>query len=537
VRAAYNLYTAAGSPWPAAIPDPVTVKAIFEIAPTDFGSGAPAGSWSALGLTWNVLLPMCDGDVSNLQGVRPFDRAILNLENPPIQKSTFTVWGANHNFFNTEWQLSDGNLNLRLGGMPPYTPICAGMGNAPIFTPSPGSGFQQVVAMSSVLALFRGNVGTGADVTFNQIFNPPFGIPANVTCSVLTLLPPCNGAANVVAYPTRTDRGYSPPGSFLVFQDFTIPPPAGTSIDRSNVDAASTHVPNHDPSLMALAITWPKAGAAGEGTYLQTNWTPANKPGRDITAYQTLDLRVSRVNDPAGNPVVTTDFSIRLVGANGVMTRPLLLSAYTDPNFAGAAGNQSTLSGPVGATAGKGGLHPILQTVRIPLTDFGNFAAVGPQVRGVRLIFDQTATGSIYLANIRISKEIGSGAVGYPNVAAAPGPATRAELTAPPSPIVHPLVHPARLSLRHLDSIWELDGASGWEITISSNWIFPPQDERAVLRIGPYTFDVGHDPLNLNQRVFSLTEGQFKRLSSGMKVTVQYGLGEAIEYWDCGKLP
>ncbi len=26
------------------------------------------------------------------------------------QKSTFVVWGANHDFFNTQWQVSDGTV-------------------------------------------------------------------------------------------------------------------------------------------------------------------------------------------------------------------------------------------------------------------------------------------------------------------------------------------------------------------------------------------------------------------------------------------
>ena len=44
--------------------------------------------------------------------------------------------------------------------------------------------------------------------------------------------------------------------------------------------------------------------------------------------------------------------------------------------------------------------HPILQTVRIPLAHFIN--ADLSQVRGVRLIFDITPSGSIYVANIRL---------------------------------------------------------------------------------------------------------------------------------------
>ena len=84
---------------------PVNFEGIFEIGPVD---GQTGRILNAEGLAWNVLLPMCDGDVFNLQGVRVFDRMLRNrIDNPATQKSTFTVWGANHNFYNTEWQQSD----------------------------------------------------------------------------------------------------------------------------------------------------------------------------------------------------------------------------------------------------------------------------------------------------------------------------------------------------------------------------------------------------------------------------------------------
>ncbi|MCI0366585.1 MAG: hypothetical protein L0219_22200, partial [Phycisphaerales bacterium] len=100
MRAAYNLYQSdpGGTNWQSLI-GPVSFEAIFEIGPVD---GQTAFMFNALGTAWNVLLPMCDGDVFNLQGVRPFDRMLrAALESPQRQKSAFTVWGANHNFYNT----------------------------------------------------------------------------------------------------------------------------------------------------------------------------------------------------------------------------------------------------------------------------------------------------------------------------------------------------------------------------------------------------------------------------------------------------
>ena len=112
IRAAYNLYRGSGSPWQTRILSPLTFKGIFEISPTD---GAADRILEADSLPWNVILPMCDGDVIRLPCVHPFDRLLRIVsapvtqysENPKTQKSTFNVWGANHNFYNTEWQTTD----------------------------------------------------------------------------------------------------------------------------------------------------------------------------------------------------------------------------------------------------------------------------------------------------------------------------------------------------------------------------------------------------------------------------------------------
>ena len=55
-----------------------------------------------------VMLPYCDGDVWDLQGVHFFDDARYLMPSDPTPKATVTVFGANHNFFNTVWSPSSG---------------------------------------------------------------------------------------------------------------------------------------------------------------------------------------------------------------------------------------------------------------------------------------------------------------------------------------------------------------------------------------------------------------------------------------------
>src|SRR5262249_1645734 len=120
------------------------------------------------------------------------------------------------------------------------------------------------------------------------------------------------------------------------------------------------------------------------------NWTTAGA-GNDISSYVTLDLRVSRRFDTLNGPVDSiTNFSIQLAHADGTLSSPVQLNAYT------------SLTGPVGAAVPPSGLrHPTLQTARIPLADFAG--ANLTQIRGARLTFDGSSSGAIYVANLRLS--------------------------------------------------------------------------------------------------------------------------------------
>ncbi len=89
----------------------LNVESIFALAPTDFHDADPSGS------AYAVLLPGCDGDVSNLIGVDIYDRG-LGTEDDEIRSQVLIV-AANHNFYNTEWTADDGQrvcTTGRLGG-------------------------------------------------------------------------------------------------------------------------------------------------------------------------------------------------------------------------------------------------------------------------------------------------------------------------------------------------------------------------------------------------------------------------------------
>ena len=79
---------------------PYGIKAVFPLAPVDFNRFVVNNA------ALNVLLPYCDGDVVDLQGVHFYDDARYNVPGDAAPKHHVLVMGANHNFYNTIWSPS-----------------------------------------------------------------------------------------------------------------------------------------------------------------------------------------------------------------------------------------------------------------------------------------------------------------------------------------------------------------------------------------------------------------------------------------------
>jgi hypothetical protein len=497
MRAAYNFYQGdpGGTNWQSLI-GPVTFEGIFEIGPVD---GQTSLTLNALGTAWNVLLPMCDGDVFNLQGVQPFDRMLrVTSESPVRQKSTYTVWGANHNFYNTEWQISD-------------APGC--FANRRLFDHLIGSAEERTTAIASAVAFFVANVGANKLPNYNQNFNPQFELPASVR--------------NV----TRVDRGYtdSPDASLTtIFDDFTGATgfnSHGSANSSSNVFVVHGHVANHDPIQQFAALaSWNGPGA---NTFFQSNWTNPGS-GSDASSYATLDFRVSRqcadptdlfCNKQSNWFNFETNFSVRLVAANGTLSNPVQLRDYI------------SLTGPVGSLVfgfGSAG-HPILQTVRIPLSAFNN-AGIVSNLRGVRFTFDDTRRDEIYLANIQLSRVSGLSAPTVVLPSILPGADT---LTDTGSDSTNDNNH-----IRSMRAVQSTTLGSVVEIELNSNREFLPQGEMLVLRVGSQDFSLSKYPTTgeTNSVVFTLTAAEFARLTQGDPMNVQYGTGPTYKGWNFGRI-
>lgn len=81
------------------------IDAVIAIAPTD----QDWPQWQISHSPYLLILGSADGDVSDLQGFRPWDDAFPTGSSPQYEKSVAYIHGANHNFWNTVWTPGSGD--------------------------------------------------------------------------------------------------------------------------------------------------------------------------------------------------------------------------------------------------------------------------------------------------------------------------------------------------------------------------------------------------------------------------------------------
>jgi hypothetical protein len=354
VRAAYNLYKDVGSLWPATIGSALTIKGIFEVGPVD---GQTSRILDAVGTAWNVLLPSCDGDVSNLQGMKPYDRMMSAHSEAAItdtqdSKSMFLVYGANHDFYNTEWTASDS----------------AGcVAAAQLWKENGGSVTEQDTATRSVIPFFRAHVGVAAVAANAAMFDTTHPLPAEISAI------------------TRVDRAFisSPSTTFTQsFDNFT----GVSNVVKNNVSFVTSTVPEHDPTFRAGKITWSSGGSA-------TSWEDRFAQGGLLDKATSLDFRLGRTTSSL-NTDPDLDFQIQAVFSDQSLSLPVRASQFI--TLSAVPGGIVTVNG---ATSTY--LHEVLTSVRIPISDLTSNTTA--EVVGVKFTFNQSRSGEIFVSDLLLS--------------------------------------------------------------------------------------------------------------------------------------
>lgn len=479
VRAAVAQYRDKGSPWPARI-GKVNFEAMFEIGPVD---GQTSRVLNNTDMQWNVILPGCDGDVGDLEGLKVYDRGLeITAEKKAYNKSTFQVFGANHNYFNTQWQTSDsGGCN----------------GETALFGPYKGSKAQRTTAHDSLIPFFLAHLGANAKPKEAEMFDPSYPLSAKLTAV------------------TRYARGFSPaPRARDNFIVDNFDQPTGTSSEGVADESAGLSQylngpgsSNDDFSQRAARVDWSTAGG-----FLQVNAAAAGSAA-DVSAYPALEFRVAlRCNgtvcttDP--DPTGDVDFSIALADRNDTLSLPVVLkdvAAVYRPAGSRSWGNQT-----------------IPQTVRIPLSAFAG--ADPANIRGVRFTFDRTAASSIYLEDVRFTR-----------VAAGPGGLSD---TLPPGMLRANAAVPVALTKPDSNAISAIRtvrrAPSAVEIELTSSRPFPIADALPVLTIGDRTYRVSRIlPGKPARMVFTLSEADYAAARDGAPVALRIG---GAHPWSFGAL-
>lgn len=477
MRAAAAQYRDAGSLWPARIPN-LNIRAIFEIGSVDGQAGRVL---DADDMAWNQLLPMCDGDVYDLEGRRPFERMLKkSVETRKTPKSLTMVWGTNHNFYNTQWTSDESKKCLN---------------HQEIHGSGPESQAQQKIAATELGAFMLANVGAQRDDTMGRLFDPSYLIPSSLSAL------------------TRIDRDevYTFDRNFdLVVDDFDEA--SGVSSNHRANNAIGISVQNENSELPPRAeVLWTAPGA---DHYLQLNLDDQGA-GRDVSSFTSLDLRVARPIDQIGEP--SSAFSVVLVDAKEGLSRPVSTTKFAD------------LFGP-------GSSVNLYQTVRIPMSEFG--VERGTLIRGVRLIFDRSTKGELFFANVRFAN---SNLISFTSffqhslltedvVSSLHSKTTPAELSEPEITFKQ-----AEFVRRNFVSKSKyLAGAAAVEIAIGvREGIFPAEAQLPTLIMAGQKFSVSrYAPTGrLNTLIFSVPREAVSHLPEHGTMWLQYGRANARKVW------
>jgi hypothetical protein len=490
VRAAYEQYRDTDSPWPRRIGEPVVFRALFEIGAVD---GQTSRVLNADGTVWNALLPMCDGDVSDLQGVKPFDRMLaLRNEARETAKSTYVAWGTNHNYFNTEWQTSD-------------SPGCSD--HRAVFEDGPGitgSAEQRQIGLRSMLTFFLANVGVSKNTSLSRLFDPTSPLETD----------------------TRIDRAYTPglrPSRGVTIEDFTGPTgrtERGLPTQAQSVEVTHESVPEHDETLRAAVIEWPsEPEPSGIPERFFEVPVSAAAAGIDVSRFTHLEFRVGRLGaDDLSTP---TPLLVQLVASDGSLSAPVDVAI-----------SDVLLDGPVG---GPFSTHLVLQTARLRLTDFASDARRA--LRAVRFSFPTAQGAQVYLTGLRVSlgtaalSPVPSAAPRLSGIASAQPAVITAAIergTRPASPRQVITSGNRQVALRAVDGRIELE--------LETQTAFRAQNDVLLLELGSQrVLRSGHPGGSLQRVVFTLDPASFNALPDNAPVRVRYASNDARQ-WDFGVL-
>jgi hypothetical protein len=476
------------------------LRGVIALAPVDYERRAPYG------LPYMTMFGYCEGDVTNLQGARLFERSQYIKADDPFPRIQMSVLGANHNWFNSVW-FADGDdatgtdvacgtsqpNNIRLSGGT-YDLTTRGSGDPALM------GDQEKIGLAMMSAFFRRYVGgdvafdpymtgeisadgvtpvlpasacpTSASGTripcFDRVLTSYFGAPAERRD---VLRPESDNPLTVSALGTSiTGSGFSNP--YLASGGITpVPETTPAGFDWCNpepIHFAPSQLGVPGLPIATKGCPLPAASALGGqsgtrenapvnhsyGLQLALAWDqPASIATRipaasgNVTGFKSLALGAA-VNffDPR-NPPRGTD----AIWNPGLTTQNFTIELTDKAGKVGSVAAASPRYGTAlhqttGSTTTR--VHEVLNEIRVPLSDF---AAQGVDLSGLRKLelkfggAGMPATGSIQVSDVRF-QEAAAGPTVYTDKLADVAPTAPPAAVAPAAVLMTAATPPATAS-------------------------------------------------------------------------------------------
>jgi len=337
------------------------LKAVFALAPTDFGGE------TVQGVHFATLLPLCDGDVYDLQGSQAYDRGRFLDPSTGYTRAQYTLAGANHNFFNTVWTTDD------------YTAFDGGDPSCEFNTSTSErltESEQRDAGLALMASFFRRWVG--GETAFEDLLKGAEALPASAcpgtatTCPNLVHTSWLSSAANrqLVVAPNAANNNTTS-GAAVTATGFT-------TFSKCTPTTSGTGCPTNPTRGLATQFTLKWNGAA-------TFAAPVSATGSNVSGLTALTFRTG-VNyaDTSNAAFASQNFSIVLKDATGATS-----------NLVAAGSHTTSLRKRVGTEDRE----LVLDGAWVPLSAFSGVDKT--KITSIELRFGSlTTTGSIQLAEL-----------------------------------------------------------------------------------------------------------------------------------------
>ena len=360
-------------------PVPYGIDAVLPLAPVDFDretvNNVPLG----------VILPYCDGDVFDLQGVHYFDDARYRVPGDTSPKSTVTVFGANHNFFNTVWSPSSGIPGAFDDGYG-----CRGR-----LTEKE----QRRVGIAYIVGFFRHYVGGSPEGATDWSGETTPDI-APATTAVAYLAPDtATTRLDVDRFDSPDDLAHTQPGGDVVPTKMGLFGWCNNMLETPCVPGFGQFGFSYDIHVSYSFFGPPPPEGLQEGV-LGWSMTAEGQaavrfelpPGsRDVSSMDFLTFRTApNVGYEANRGVRYQDLSVVLEDANGSRAEAAAADVGND-----------VLAYPISRRGG----HVIMNSIRFPLSAFGGLNL--SSIAAVELAFNRTEQGVINVSDLAFMQGVG----------------------------------------------------------------------------------------------------------------------------------